>query len=135
MPLFRGTFLRSNCKLSSVTGLKKFADGRYSLECIALTGLRLCVGFHFDVHHLGLWQITLYRGPGADAQASFQKFQKHLALTFGIPVQTDGESYEWRFDRVVLCHAIADHFGPVESVFLMRGLDPAQETKRTVAMP
>ncbi len=77
-PTVSNTSSRSQAALSSVT------RGYLTLEVVSLGGLRHMLGFHFDPRNNSrLVELEFFRSSYRDQQASFDEFQRHLAVTFG----------------------------------------------------
>ena len=106
--------------------LNHVTRGYYTVQCVALGGLRIHLGFHFQPRSGGkLWEFEVFRGDMTPLETSFAEFQAHLEAVLGPPSSTsdaDGEfsHYEWRTPDLHVYHYVLDRFGPEEHVRFKR---------------
>jgi len=103
----------------------KIAPGYITCPCISLGGLAHQLGFHFQPKTNGaLVDLEFFRKKYPDEQASFEEFQEHLEMTFGIPRSDAGimgyASYLWEFGTVAVRHFMAYRYMSEEHVRIIR---------------
>lgn len=101
---------------------RRVTDGYHTLDCTALSGLVLTLGFHFGPRRNGaLRELEFFRAERIGLATSFVVFQRHLVATFGPPhVSTRRPrwypSHEWTFGDVVVRHFAQHRFVHADKV-------------------
>ena len=103
--------------------LRHVTHGYYTTSCIALAGLSIELGFHFEPRRHGkLREFEVFRGAAMDLRASFDEFQSHLTGILGQSTnrELDAESgfvrHVWRHATFHVVHFVQERFGPEEHV-------------------
>lgn len=113
--------------LLGADALKHVTRGYYTTACVALGGLSIQLGFHFEPRSDGrLHEFEVFRSEAKNLSESFAEFQAHLVAILGAPTITEPArpnwfpAHEWRFSTFTAIHSVMERFGPEEHVGFRR---------------
>lgn len=115
---------RELLRLLAPYGMKKVSANCYVVSCTSLCGLRHKVEFRYD-QSCGSrkYSLRLFQSKRLDVTASYEEFQRHLELKYGLPSSSeeceDGFMYHaWRIGDFTVSHSVVDHFYLREAVVI-----------------